>query len=130
MCPLATLTLLWPPASPLPVSLVGHGSAPSPLRSPQGLHEVEVSELVQLHEGMQDLDVELIPAGTKPEHEGCMISKSCDCHAAPRLPAALQALLSCGEKPAATPRLESWAGLHTLASRKCRPRTKQPPGWP
>lgn len=51
----------------------------SPLCSPQGLHEVEVSELVQLHEGVQDLDVELVPVGTKPEHEGCMISKHCDC---------------------------------------------------
>ena len=92
--------------SPLPARcpspLMGHGSAPGPLRSPQGLHEVEVSELVQLHEGMQDLDVELVPAGTKPEHEGCMISKSCDCRAAPRLPAPLQTLLICGGKPAAT----------------------------
>lgn len=29
---------------------------------------------MQLHKGMQDLDVELIPVGTEPEHEGCMIS--------------------------------------------------------
>lgn len=42
--------------------------------SPQCLDEVEVRELMQLHEGMQDLDVELIPAGTKPEHEVCVIS--------------------------------------------------------
>lgn len=59
--------------SMVPSSLKGRTQLPAPY-SPQGLHKVEVSEFMQLHKGMQDLDVELIPVGTKPEHEGCMIS--------------------------------------------------------
>lgn len=110
-----------PLAAHCPSPLMRRGSAPGPLCSPQGLHEVEVRELMQLHEGMQDLDVELIPAGTKPEHEGCMISKSCDCQAALLLPAPLQTLLICWGSPAATPQLKSWAGLHTPVSCKCQP---------
>lgn len=57
----------------VPTTPKGHAQLPAPY-SPQGLHEVEVGEFMQLHKGMQDLDVELIPVGTKPEHEGCMIS--------------------------------------------------------
>lgn len=38
--------------------------APAPhARSPQGLDQVEVGELVQTHERVQDLDVELVPVG-------------------------------------------------------------------
>lgn len=114
--PLSPLTSLRPPASPLPVLPAVTRLSCRPLHSPQGLHEVEVSELVQLHEGMQDLDVELVPAGTRPEHEGCVISQSCDCQAAPRLPAPLQAQLVCGGKMqlAPTPVLGQFA--HTSAS--------------
>lgn len=60
------------PSQP-PTTPKGHAQLPAPY-SPQGLHKVEVCEFMQLHKGMQDLDVELIPVGTKPEHEGCMIS--------------------------------------------------------
>lgn len=85
---------------------------PSAPRSPQCLDEVEVRELVQLHEGVQDLDVELIPAGTKPEHEVlCVISQSCDCRAAP-----------CPALPSAPLGVGNWwlwaalqPGLHTAA---------------
>lgn len=30
---------------------------------PQGLNQVEISEFMQLHESMEDLDVELVSAG-------------------------------------------------------------------
>lgn len=114
--PLSPLTLFCPPASPLPLLPAATWLSCQPLRSPQGLHEVEVGELVQLHEGMQDLDVELIPAGTWPKHEGCMISQSCDCQAAPHFPAPLQAQLVCGGNMqlAPTPVLGQFA--HTSAS--------------
>lgn len=32
---------------------------------PQGLNQVEISEFMQLHESMEDLDVELVSAGEK-----------------------------------------------------------------
>lgn len=91
---------------------------PSAPRSPQCLDEVEVRELVQLHEGVQDLDVELIPAGTKPEHEVlCVISRSCDCRAAP-----------CPALPSAPLGVGNWwlwaalqPGLHTAAPPRARP---------
>lgn len=35
---------------------------------PQGLDQVEVCEFVKLHKGVQDLDVEVIPAGEKTRH--------------------------------------------------------------
>lgn len=33
--------------------------------SPQGLNQVEVSEFMKLHKGMEDLDVELVSAGDR-----------------------------------------------------------------
>ena len=33
--------------------------------SPEGLNQVEISELVKLHKGMKDLDVQLISAREK-----------------------------------------------------------------
>lgn len=36
--------------------------------SPEGLNQVEVGEFMKLHEGVEDLDVELISAGDKAQN--------------------------------------------------------------
>lgn len=38
-----------------------------PPSSPEGLHEVEVGKLMAVHEGLEDLQVEGIPAGDREE---------------------------------------------------------------
>lgn len=83
--------------STAPAPSPGYAQLTAP-HSPQGLHEVEVSEFMQLHKGMQDLDVELIPVGKKPEHEGCMISNPVTAEGS-TVPALLQSLLTHGGTP-------------------------------
>ena len=40
---------------------------PTPSLSPEGLHQIEVSKLVQIHEGMEHCQVQLFPGGTGTE---------------------------------------------------------------
>lgn len=94
--------------STAPAPSPGYAQLTAP-HSPQGLHEVEVSEFMQLHKGMQDLDVELIPVGTKPEHEGCMISNPVTAEGS-TVPALLQSLLTHGGTPHIPP---VWRALIT-----------------
>lgn len=37
------------------------------MNSPEGLHEIQISELMQVNKGLENFDVEIIPRGQKAE---------------------------------------------------------------